>query len=48
MSGNAPAPVSLPDAMSKVMREEGASGECLEKRVYYKVISGMLFNPLRC
>jgi hypothetical protein len=45
LSGKAPAPVSLPDSMSQVMREDGAPGECLEKRVYYKIISGALsFN----
>lgn len=37
--------VSLPDTMMGVLREEGAipapSEECLEKRVYYKIISGL-------
>lgn len=37
-----PAPVNLPDSMTDLLREEGAesSEQCLEKRVYYKIISG--------
>ncbi|TFK44401.1 hypothetical protein BDQ12DRAFT_620467 [Crucibulum laeve] len=43
MNAKAPAPVSLPDSMIQVMHEDGVDGEsqCLEKRVYYKVISGL-------
>lgn len=41
MDGKAPAAVTLPDTMTDVLREDGAENEqCLEKRVYYKVISG--------
>ncbi|EEB87418.1 hypothetical protein MPER_15229, partial [Moniliophthora perniciosa FA553] len=40
MTGPYPAPVSLPDTMSEVLRDDGKTSEqCLEKRVYYKVIS---------
>lgn len=35
-------PVSPPDTMTDVLREESDSDTCLEKRVYYKVISGRL------
>ncbi|GLB37617.1 putative endoplasmic Reticulum Oxidoreductin 1 (ERO1) [Lyophyllum shimeji] len=45
MAGNSPAPVSLPDSMSEVFSGEGKgidhSEHCLEKRVYYKIISGL-------
>uniref|UniRef100_A0A0W0F0D6 Endoplasmic oxidoreductin-1 n=1 Tax=Moniliophthora roreri TaxID=221103 RepID=A0A0W0F0D6_MONRR len=42
MTGSSPAPVSLPDTMSEVLRDDGkASEQCLEKRMYYKVISGL-------
>ncbi|KAJ6499091.1 hypothetical protein C8R45DRAFT_981077 [Mycena sanguinolenta] len=42
LSGPNPALVSLPDTMSEAFRLEGGDGgQCLEKRVYYKVISGM-------
>ena len=39
-----PAPVSLPDSMAGVLRSDrGESADnCLEKRVYYKIISGKL------
>lgn len=42
MTGKSPAPVSLPDTMSEVFRDNGNGHEehCLEKRVYYKIISG--------
>lgn len=42
MSGKSPAPVSLPDSMSDVFRDGDIEPDehCLEKRVYYKVISG--------
>ena len=37
-----PAAVTLPDTLTDVLREDGAVGDeqCLEKRVYYKIISG--------
>ncbi|KAF8236586.1 endoplasmic oxidoreductin [Tricholoma matsutake] len=43
MTGKSPAPVSLPDTMSEVFRDNGNGHEehCLEKRVYYKIISGL-------
>ncbi|KAF8650430.1 hypothetical protein AX16_005233 [Volvariella volvacea WC 439] len=42
MSSNSPAPVSLPDSMTNVLRANGEpESQCLEKRVYYKVISGL-------
>lgn len=48
-----PAPVSLPIGLGgfgSVFEEEDGSvtGECLEKRVYYRIISGMylLWSPL--
>ncbi|RDB25485.1 Endoplasmic reticulum oxidoreductin-1 [Hypsizygus marmoreus] len=43
MSGKSPAVVSLPDSMSEVFDEDGIdhNQHCLEKRVYYKVISGL-------
>ncbi|KAH7929869.1 endoplasmic oxidoreductin [Leucogyrophana mollusca] len=45
MTGRSSAPVSLPDTLTDVLREdlngEDDGGECLEKRVYYKIISGM-------
>lgn len=42
MTGKSPAPVSLPDTMIEVLHEGGQELDphCLEKRVYYKVISG--------
>lgn len=42
MSGSSPAPASLPDTMLDALREDNteATGECLEKRVYYKIVSG--------
>ncbi|KAF7315463.1 Endoplasmic oxidoreductin-1 [Mycena indigotica] len=41
-SGPNPALVSLPDRMTDAFRnEDGDGGQCLEKRVYYKVISGL-------
>lgn len=41
MEGKAHAAVTLPDTMTDVLREDGAENDqCLEKRVYYKVISG--------
>ncbi|KAF8160831.1 hypothetical protein B0H34DRAFT_698292 [Crassisporium funariophilum] len=43
MSGKSPAPVSLPDTMIEILHEDGQESDphCLEKRVYYKVISGL-------
>ncbi|KAF9568061.1 endoplasmic oxidoreductin [Agrocybe pediades] len=43
MTGKSPAPVSLPDTMIEVLHEDGQDSDpqCLEKRVYYKVISGL-------
>ncbi|KAJ7346838.1 hypothetical protein DFH08DRAFT_203690 [Mycena albidolilacea] len=42
LSGPNPALVSLPDTMTEAFRLDGADGgQCLEKRVYYKVISGL-------
>ncbi|EAU91768.2 endoplasmic oxidoreductin-1 [Coprinopsis cinerea okayama7 len=43
MTGKSPAPVSLPDTMIEPLHMDGqeSDGHCLEKRVYYKVISGL-------
>ncbi|KDR75235.1 hypothetical protein GALMADRAFT_249218 [Galerina marginata CBS 339.88] len=43
MNSKSPALVSLPDTMIEVLHEDGQESDphCLEKRVYYKVISGM-------
>ncbi|KAK1235593.1 endoplasmic oxidoreductin-1 [Marasmius sp. AFHP31] len=43
MTGSSPAPVSLPESMMDALREDGSvnNDQCLEKRVYYKVISGL-------
>jgi hypothetical protein len=43
MSAKSPGLVSLPDTMIESLHENGADPDphCLEKRVYYKVISGM-------
>jgi len=42
MTSKSPALVSLPDTMIEVLHEDGQESDshCLEKRVYYKVISG--------
>jgi len=44
LTGKSPAPVSLPDTLTDVLRApvngEDTNDECLEKRVYYKIISG--------
>lgn len=44
MSSQSPnaAPVNLPDSMTGALRADGSesSKNCLEKRVYYKIISG--------
>ncbi|TFK73936.1 endoplasmic oxidoreductin-1 [Pluteus cervinus] len=40
MSGKSPSLVSLPDSMTDGLRTNG-DDQCLEKRVYYKVISGL-------
>lgn len=38
-----PAAVTLPNTMTDVLREDGNNDndQCLEKRVYYKIISGV-------
>lgn len=45
LTTRSPAQVTLPDTLTDVLREpingENADGECLEKRVYYKIISGL-------
>ncbi|KAF8894054.1 endoplasmic oxidoreductin-1 [Infundibulicybe gibba] len=43
MTGKSAAPVSLPDSMTEVLREDRqqSNEQCLEKRVYYKIISGL-------
>ncbi|KIJ67955.1 hypothetical protein HYDPIDRAFT_82991 [Hydnomerulius pinastri MD-312] len=45
LTGRSAAPVSLPDTLTNVLREpidgEDTNEECLEKRVYYKIISGL-------
>jgi len=43
MTGHSPAPVSLPDTMIEALHEDEIEpdGHCLEKRVYYKIISGL-------
>ena len=45
LSSNSPNPalVSLPDTMSGALRTDGAEStkECLERRVYYKIVSGL-------
>jgi hypothetical protein len=41
LGGKSPALVSLPDSMTDALREDGVeSNQCLEKRVYYKIVSG--------
>jgi ERO1-like protein beta len=44
MKSKSPALVSLPDTMIEVLHENDHQGDsqCLEKRVYYKIISGIL------
>ncbi|KAF8628893.1 hypothetical protein AX15_003677 [Amanita polypyramis BW_CC] len=43
MAAKSPAPVSIPDTLSEVMLGEDKNHDthCLEKRVYYKIISGL-------
>ena len=45
LTARSPSQVTLPDTLTDVLREpidgEDAGGECLEKRVYYKIISGL-------
>ncbi|KII92731.1 hypothetical protein PLICRDRAFT_172784 [Plicaturopsis crispa FD-325 SS-3] len=43
LSAKSPEPVTLPDTLTEVLREDGveSSEQCLEKRVYYKIISGL-------
>ena len=44
-----PAPVTLPDTMTDPFKNENdevdASEQCLEKKVYYKIISGASYTP---
>lgn len=46
MTGKSPAPVTLPDTMIEVLHDDGVDSpaQCLEKRVYYKMISGIPFS----
>lgn len=48
MSAKSPGMVSLPDTMIESLHEDGVNPDphCLEKRVYYKVISGMCITNL--
>ena len=49
MTGKSPALVSLPDTMIEVLHQndqETTSSQCLEKRVYYKIISGIVRHLL--
>ena len=48
MSAKSPNLVSLPDTMIEVLHEDGKDSDphCLEKRVYYKVVSGTLLHLL--
>lgn len=50
MTGKSPAPVSLPDTMIESLHEneQGSDAHCLEKRVYYKVISGASSDSMLC
>ncbi|KAF9222578.1 endoplasmic oxidoreductin [Gyrodon lividus] len=45
LTGKSAAPVTLPDTLTDVLREpidgDDTNEECLEKRVYYKIISGL-------
>ncbi|KAG8213730.1 endoplasmic reticulum oxidoreductin 1 [Butyriboletus roseoflavus] len=45
LTGKSAAPVTLPDTLTDVLREpldgQDIDEECLEKRVYYKIISGL-------
>ncbi|KAF9244963.1 hypothetical protein BU15DRAFT_85793 [Melanogaster broomeanus] len=45
LTAHSPAPVTLPDTLTDVLREpidgQDTNEECLEKRVYYKIISGL-------
>lgn len=47
LSAKAPSLMSLPDTMTEVLHEDGeeSNAQCLEKRVYYKVVSGELCSP---
>lgn len=49
MSGKAPAAVSLADTMIEILHDDGhdSDSQCLEKRVYYKVISGAVLLVTR-
>ncbi|KAI6157561.1 hypothetical protein BKA82DRAFT_4058590 [Pisolithus tinctorius] len=45
LTGRSPAPVTLPDTLTDILRipvnGDDTAEECLEKRVYYKIISGL-------
>lgn len=47
LTGKSAAPITLPDTLTDVLREpldgQDTDGDCLEKRVYYKIISGTYF-----
>lgn len=49
-TGKSAAAVTLPDTLTNVLRErldgEDTDGECLEKRVYYKIISGTSYTSM--
>lgn len=49
MGGKAPAPISLADTMIEILHDDDGASDphCLEKRVYYKVISGTEILILR-
>ena len=49
MSGKAPAAISLADTMIEILHDDGHDSDphCLEKRVYYKVISGTVILVTR-
>lgn len=48
LAGKSAPPVTLPYPLTDVLREpldsQDTDGECLEKRVYYKIISGTYFS----
>lgn len=48
LTGKSAVHVTLPDTLTDVLRGsldvENTDGECLEKRVYYKIISGTYFG----
>jgi ERO1-like protein beta len=50
MGAKSPSPVSLPGTLSEVVLDDEKIHDthCLEKRVYYKVISGTLVQFTGC